>query len=1160
MCYLSIDYLIVYAFLLVTLIIGLRVGGGIKDIREYANANKMFGTGALVLTWLATDVAGETILDMTGAVRTAGIIQPLAVFGGVSIAILLQALVFAPRFVRFSDCVTMGDVMGVLYKGHSQVITGVLGFFTALCIAGMELVVIGILSENLGIDFRFGVWVGGALLVLYTTHGGIKSVASTDVFQGLVMFAVLPIITVAALKQAGGIKQVLLQVPTTQLQLLNHPKASYYTALFLSLSVFQFSVIDPALMQRILMGRTKQQLRNQFFIVSVCLLALMVALSLLGLSSIVLLPDESTDVPIVLRIINHILPVGLKGLALAGLIAITMATFDSFLHAAGLTLVHDVIHPICRRRGNTIDELKWVRHATVCIGIAVIVIGSMRADNLYNFVLLSYKFTGPVLAFPLFAGVLGLKPDQKAFYVASGVTTVVILLTEQLLPAVQDRWVSVVGVVTNGIVFLGIHAIRNHGFSIVNSVNSEEYLWRPRRASVWIQLKQLLPTPQHIAQYSQKQVTSYGAPYALFGVFCCVNYLFPYFMWEHDAPGSYDVMLYLRTLGTLACGLLLVRDKWPQSLLPYLPTFWHLTLLYCLPFTSTVMFLLTQGSVEWLINVALTIMFLIVLVDWVSFILLTVLGVALGLLFYQTAIGPIDLQLDFSTGYLLVYQGIFATLIGLLFARRKQLHFDTLVTHRARLAIDNQATKEDLIEATEEKFRFVSMLKRAGIEHLESVAHLSKRLLELSKKEGSTKDKEVTALAQQLTDQLTPMALSMDRFVHRTTGFLLLDGVETVPLGSFLQAVQQAHYDREYRLRVEVRTQHKTLQCDVAKMKKVILNSVAFLHSMAGEITKESLLLGIEDTQLGYLVDSVSPDHVKKVDALRFAITTTRTLPKLAALYMSQISEKSERVMNSAMPTHMPLLANDQIVKAHYGYSSTIDAGSGVALVYVVPVNLREVRSKDMDTPQMQLGASWSRADDTYPGAQEQEKEFFQSVRERSKADLSLVKKAINLIKDYHGPVMRASGEPFYLHPMAVAQIVLDYNQEEATLLGALLHDTVEDTPLTLEQIALLFNEEVRTIVQGVTHMESHKDTNYKVLLSHPENIHRLLSAEDPRVLYVKLADRMHNMRTIEAKSHASQRRTAEETLFFFVSLAKYLHLDEAAEELKQRSFEVLGR
>jgi HD domain len=470
------------------------------------------------------------------------------------------------------------------------------------------------------------------------------------------------------------------------------------------------------------------------------------------------------------------------------------------------------------------------------------------------------------------------------------------------------------------------------------------------------------------------------------------------------------------------------------------------------------------------------------------------------------------------------------------------------------LAIDNQETQEDLREATEEKFRFVGVLKKAGIEQLGSVAQLSKRLLALSKKGGN--NKEVATLAQQLTDQLMPMALSMDRFAHRTTGFLLLDGVETIPLDSFLQALQQALHAKGHRPMIEVRTQHKTLQCDVEKLKKVVLNSVAFIHSVTGE--DALVLLGVEDTQLGYDMDSVSPDHIKKIEALRFAITTARTLPKLAALYMSQIGEESR--MQPEAPTNLPLLANERIVKAHYGYSSTIGMDHGVTLVYVIPVNVREVRSKDMDTPQMQLGASWPRADDTYPGAQEQEKAFLQAVQERSNADLNLVKKAINLIKDYHGPTMRESGEPFYLHPMAVAQIVLDYNQEEATLLGALLHDTVEDTPLTLEQIALLFDQEVSTIVQGVTHMESNKDTNYKVLLSHPENIHRLLEAEDKRVLYVKLADRMHNLRTLQAKPYESQRRTAEETLLFFVHLAQYLHLSEVAEELKHRSFDFLGK
>eukprot|EP00540_Astrosyne_radiata_P000815 CAMPEP_0116860260 /NCGR_PEP_ID=MMETSP0418-20121206/22303_1 /TAXON_ID=1158023 /ORGANISM="Astrosyne radiata, Strain 13vi08-1A" /LENGTH=533 /DNA_ID=CAMNT_0004494621 /DNA_START=3421 /DNA_END=5019 /DNA_ORIENTATION=- len=533
MCCHNLDYLIVCIFLLITLVIGLRAGRDIKDIREYALAQRMFGTGALVLTWLATDIAGETILDMTGAVRGVGIIQPLTVLGGVGIALLMQAFFFAPRFVQFDDCITMGDVMGKLYRGHAQVMTGLLGFFTALCIAGMELTVVGMLCEHLfHIDFRWGVGIGGILLVGYTAHGGIKSVVFTDLFQGLILLIVLPMVTVVALQQAGGIQQIITQVPAQQLQLLGHPKASYYTALFLSLSVFQFSVIDPALVQRILMGKTKRQLRHQFLIVSSCLFALMLAFTLLGLASIVLHPDTPQDVPIVPHMVTKILPVGLKGLTMAGLIAITMATFDSFLHAAGLTLIHDVMRPLCSRLKQPINELQWTRYATLLIGLFVMGIGFARADDLYDLVLLSYKFTGPLLAFPLFAGVCGLKPDQTAFYIASGATMGVLLLAEWWLPIAQAHWIPLISVGTNGSMFLGIHAIRNRGFAINRKSDQDKtYLWKLRRTSLSKRLLQWLSTPQRIVRYSQKQMSHYGAPYTLFSVFCCINYLVPYFMW-----------------------------------------------------------------------------------------------------------------------------------------------------------------------------------------------------------------------------------------------------------------------------------------------------------------------------------------------------------------------------------------------------------------------------------------------------------------------------------------------------------------------------------------------------------------------------------------------------------------------------------------------------
>ncbi len=79
----------------------------------------------------------------------------------------------------------------------------------------------------------------------------------------------------------------------------------------------------------------------------------------------------------------------------------------------------------------------------------------------------------------------------------------------------------------------------------------------------------------------------------LFGVFIRMLYTLPYFLWPHTPLFCKTTMLMLRLIGATLCALLIAKDEWPQSFLPYLPSFWHLTLLYCLPFTSTVMLLLT---------------------------------------------------------------------------------------------------------------------------------------------------------------------------------------------------------------------------------------------------------------------------------------------------------------------------------------------------------------------------------------------------------------------------------------------------------------------------------------------------------------------------------------------------------------------------------------
>ena len=174
MNYLSIDHFIVFSFLLATLFIGLRAGRGIKDIREYAIANKSFGTIALILTFLATDVGGQGVINIAGEVGRTGTIMAIALLGA-PIAFVIQGLFIIPNLVYFDNCLSMGDVMEKLYGSNSKIVTGLLGFFTTICIVGMELAVLGIVCESMmGINYRWGIGVGGILLAAYSAYGGIN--------------------------------------------------------------------------------------------------------------------------------------------------------------------------------------------------------------------------------------------------------------------------------------------------------------------------------------------------------------------------------------------------------------------------------------------------------------------------------------------------------------------------------------------------------------------------------------------------------------------------------------------------------------------------------------------------------------------------------------------------------------------------------------------------------------------------------------------------------------------------------------------------------------------------------------------------------------------------------------------------------------------------
>src|SRR5215216_2079006 len=157
-----------------------------------------------------------------------------------------------------------------------------------------------------------------------------------------------------------------------------------------------------------------------------------------------------------------------------------------------------------------------------------------------------------------------------------------------------------------------------------------------------------------------------------------------------------------------------------------------------------------------------------------------------------------------------------------------------------------------------------------------------------------------------------------------------------------------------------------------------------------------------------------------------------------------------------------------------------------------------------------------------------------------------------------HGSQIRASGDPYFSHPLEVAAIVTDLKLDDATIVAALLHDTIEDTPATRAEIDELFGHEIGTLVEGLTKLKKLDLVTKEA--KQAENLRKLLLAiaDDVRVLLVKLADRLHNMRTLEHVRPDTRRRMAEETIDIYAPLAGRMGMQEMRDELEDLSFREL--
>jgi guanosine-3',5'-bis(diphosphate) 3'-pyrophosphohydrolase len=174
------------------------------------------------------------------------------------------------------------------------------------------------------------------------------------------------------------------------------------------------------------------------------------------------------------------------------------------------------------------------------------------------------------------------------------------------------------------------------------------------------------------------------------------------------------------------------------------------------------------------------------------------------------------------------------------------------------------------------------------------------------------------------------------------------------------------------------------------------------------------------------------------------------------------------------------------------------------------------------------------------------------------RADTALIERAFDVAREAHADQVRHSGEPYLAHPLGVAMVLAQLGLDEVTIAGALLHDAVEDTTVTVADIEDQFGAELAAIVDGVTKLDRLQFDSKEEQQAATMRKMLVAMASDIRVLLIKLADRLHNMRTISSLAETKQRRIARETLDIYAPLAHRLGIQDLKWQLEDLAFEVL--
>ena len=449
------EYVIVSVYLLFVLLLGIWKGRKVKNLNDYAVASRSYGSLIIFMTLSASFIGGGFTMGNAEKVFLVGMVNVFCLWG-FSLKELLVATCIAPKMHNFPTAISVGDVMEKNFGRIGKIVTGV--FSVLLCggILGAQVGGIGYISNLfLGIPVIYGIIIGTGIVIAYDTVGGMRAVVATDVLQFLTLSFGIPLTLILGIHYVGGVEKVLLEVPAEHFSFLGNMTPLEFISLFLTFMLGETLV--PPYVRRLFIGRDQIHTAKGTFWSGIFSVPFFFITGSIGLIALIIDPglNANTALP---AVIGTVLPVGLRALVVAAVIAIVMSSADSFLNSASVAFIQDIVHPFRKENLSEKKGLLYVRFSTLVTGTLAIIF-AVKIKSVLDILIYAYNFWAPIIMIPLAATLLGVRSRRSTFLLSAAAGALGVIIWDYLLDTPGGFSGLVFGTLTNLVVFVVSHKL-----------------------------------------------------------------------------------------------------------------------------------------------------------------------------------------------------------------------------------------------------------------------------------------------------------------------------------------------------------------------------------------------------------------------------------------------------------------------------------------------------------------------------------------------------------------------------------------------------------------------------------------------------------------------------------------------------------------------------